>query len=322
MRNYYIFSSGDLKRRENTVFFEDLGRRNCFIPIETIDQIFVFGEVNFNNKFLNYICQKGICLHLFNYYGYYSGSFYPRNTNLSGSLVIKQAEHYLDSKKRLCLAKAFVEAAIHNIRRNLQKKGYSFEEEKIKESEQQLGNAMSIDQLMGIEAQVRRIYYGCFPSITGWTFGERSIRPPGNPLNALLSFGNSLVYTAVLREIYVTPLSPVISYLHQPSERRFSLALDIAEIFKPILCDRLIFSLINLKQLTELDFEESLEGIYLKERGREVFVKEFDKLLETTIVHRKLKKRIKYKTLMKLELYKLIKHILGEKVYKPLKVWW
>lgn len=323
MKTFYIFSNGELKRKENTIVFESSNKEKRFIPIENIEQIFVFGEVNFNNKFLNFAAQNNICIHIFNYYGWYSGTFYPREYNISGSLLIKQAECYLNQEKRIYLAKKFIEGAIHNIKRNLEKKElFKEEENKIKVYEEQIHQVNSITKLMSIEAHVRKLYYSCLERLTGWSFEERSIQPPKNPLNALISFGNSLVYCAIIKEIYLTQLNPFISFLHEPGERRFSLALDISEIFKPILSDRLIIKLINLKMLKDDHFVKELDGIYLNETGRKIFVEEFDKLLETTILHRKLKKKVKYKTLIRLELYKLIKHLLGEKLYQPLKVWW
>lgn len=323
MKSYYIFSNGILKRKENTIVFETSNNERKFIPVENVDQIFVFGEVDFNNKFLNFVAQHEICIHVFNYYGYYSGSFYPRQTNVSGYLLINQVKHYLEKDKRLNLAKKIVEAAIHNLKRNIEKrKDLQQKVKDITTIQTRINSASSIEELMSIEAHARKIYYSCFEAITGWEFGQRTVQPPGNELNALISFGNSLVYCTLLKEIYTTPLNPTISYLHEPQQRRFSLCLDMAEIFKPILSDRIVFRVINNQMITKKDFNESLGGIYLSETARKVFIEEFDKQLETTLLHRKLKKRVKYKTLIKLEFYKLIKHLLDEKEYSPLKVWW
>lgn len=322
MKTYYIFSNGVLKKKENSLVLETGGEKK-FIPIENVEQIFVFGEIHFNNKFLNFIGQNNICLHIFNYYGWYSGTFYPREANISGRLIIEQARHYLEQEKRLNLARKFVEGAIHNIKRNLQKReGFEDEIQSIKSYEEQLRFAKNITQLMSIEAHVRKLYYRCFEKLTNWEFEERSIQPPKNPLNALISLGNSLVYCIILKEIYLTPLNPFISFLHEPGERRYSLSLDVSEIFKPLLSDRLILRLINLKMITDKHFVKELQGVYLTEEGRKIFVEEFDKLLETTILHKKLKKKVKYKTLIRLELYKLVKHLFGDKEYQPLKAWW
>jgi len=325
-RNYYIFSSGKVKRKDNTIFFEyekDGDRLKRPIPVENVDQIFFMGEVDLNSKFLSFASQNNVVLHFFNYYGYYSGSFYPRERHESGKVVVKQVEHYLDENKRLNLAKKFVEGAVHNLKRNLEKRNHKDLLSKVNSYQRMIDNASSIVELMSYEAHVRKLYYSQWESITGWPFGERSIRPPSNELNALISFGNSLVYSLVLKELYHTPLNPTISYLHEPAERRFSLALDISEIFKPVLVDRLIFRLINRNQLNrEKHFVKELKGILLNEEGRKIFVEAFDNFLQTTVVHRKLKRKVRYQSFVRLEAYKILKHILGDEEYKPLKVWW
>jgi len=321
-RNYYIFKEGRIKRSQNTIFIETSEGKKP-LPVNDVDQIFVFSEMDLNTSFLNFVAQNKIIIHFFNFYGFYIGSFVPKEENLSGTLIIKQVEHYLDKEKRLSLARKFVEGASHNMKRNFEKKeGFQGEVKRINESMKSLFDCQDINELMSIEAHIKKIYYECLEKETKWEFEKRSIRPPQNPLNAMISFGNSLVYTQILKGIYETPLNPTISYLHEPFERRYSLALDVAEVFKPILADRLILKLINLNIITEKDFEKSLNFAYLKEEGRKKFVKSFDELLEEKILHRKLKRKIKYKNLIKLELYKIIKHLLGEKEYNPLKVWW
>ena len=153
-------------------------------------------------------------------------------------------------------------------------------------------------------------------------FEKRVKRPPDNMVNSLLSFLNSLVYTRVLSEIYKTQLNATISYLHQPGEKRFSLSLDIAEIFKPLLAERLLFSLVNKGIVTESGFEQELNYLKMKPATMKEVVKQFDDRLNITIKHRDLKKDVSYRYLMRLELYKLIKHLLGEKTYEGFKIWW
>ncbi len=141
-------------------------------------------------------------------------------------------------------------------------------------------------------------------------------------IRTLISYVNTLVYTKVLSAIYNTQLNPTVSYLHEPGSRRFSLSLDIAEIFKPIIGDRLIFSLLNKKQITEKSFTKDLNYLHLTKEASRTIVAELDKKLQTTIKHKELNKNVSYEYLMKLECYKLIKHLLGEKEYEPFKIWW
>jgi len=153
-------------------------------------------------------------------------------------------------------------------------------------------------------------------------FEKRTRRPPLNAINALISFGNSICYTTVLSEIYKTYLDPRICFLHTTNFRRFSLNLDVAEIFKPIMVDRLIFTLINRKMLTKKHFVKEMNGILLNEGGRKLFITELDKRLKTTVNHRHLGKSVSYRWLIRLELYKMQKHILGEKQYEPYQSLW
>jgi len=141
-------------------------------------------------------------------------------------------------------------------------------------------------------------------------------------LNALISFGNSLLYATTLGAIYRTQLRPTISFLHEPGDRRFSLALDISAVFKPLLVDRLIFKVLNTKMLGTDDFDKDLNYCYLKEKGRKVFVQEYDQRLKTTISHRNLGRKVSYRRLIRLECYKLIKHLMGVQEYRGFRAWW
>jgi len=105
--------------------------------------------------------------------------------------------------------------------------------------------------------------------------GNRTKQPPNNEVNALISFGNMMCYTLCLDQIYHTQLNPTISFLHEPGYRRYSLALDLAEIFKPILVDRTIFSLLNKKQIQASDFRQELNRCVMKDSARKSFAQAF-----------------------------------------------
>ena len=178
---------------------------------------------------------------------------------------------------------------------------------------------------MAIEGNCRDYYYDAFDTIIEneeFSFSRRTKRPPRNRLNALISFGNSLLYTVVLSEIYKTHLDPRIGFLHTTNFRRFTLNLDVAEIFKPIIVDRIIFTLLNKKMLSVKDFMNKLGGIYLKEKGQKVFVEKFDERLRTTIADKGLGRNISYRTVIRRELYKLEKHLMEDKEYQPFVAKW
>lgn len=330
MRRFYINSNGRLKRHENTIYLEyekDGETLKKAIPINDIDCIHIFGEIDVNSKLLNFLSQNDVPLYFYNYYGYYSGTYLPRKKNVSGMLLIEQVKFHLNPENRLYLASCFIESAAFHITRNLRK--YSIDDSQIKEIEEKflpgISQSKEIEQLMGYEGNIRQRYYKLFNSIIknpDFHFERREKRPPDNPINALISFGNSMMYSTVLSEIYKTQLDPTIGYLHAPREKRFSLSLDISEIFKPLIVDPLIFSLINQGTITKDDFERELNFAYLNEEGRKKFLKAYEEKLETTVKHRKLKRNVSYKTLIILECYKLIKHLISDEVYKPFKAWW
>jgi len=173
---------------------------------------------------------------------------------------------------------------------------------------------------MAIEGNIREQYYYAFDRILDnehFIFEERTKRPPKNRLNALISFGNSLIYTYCLSEIYQTHLDPRIGFLHATNFRRFTLNLDVAEIFKPIIADRVIFTVINKGMLKKQHFEQKLNGVVLNDKGREIFIREMDERISSTIQHKELGRNVSYRQMIRLELYKIQKHLMGEKEYKP-----
>lgn len=325
----YIFSSGELKRQQNTLRFDsDKGMR--MVPVETTSELHVFGEVDLNTRVLNFLTQQNIPLHVYNYYGYYAGSYMPREQYVSGYLTLQQATHYNLYSKRLGIAKAFVLGAMRNIekilmyyhRRGADQAGAL---EAIRNAQQLIDTQRDIETLMALEGNTRQAYYQTWDAILqkdDFVFEGRSKRPPQNRLNALISFGNSLMYVTCLSEIYRTHLDPRIGFLHTTNYRRYSLNLDIAEIFKPIIVDRVIFTLINKGMLTAKDFSKEGGGIFLKESARQTFVKAYDERLKDTFKLERLKRHVSYKRLIRMECYKLEKHLIGDEIYKPYVARW
>ncbi len=328
-QSFYVYNSGDLKRKDNTLQFTSYEGEKRDIPIERIDEIYVMSEMTFNTSFISYISQYGIPIHFFNYYNFYVGSYYPKEKLLAGQLLVKQFEHYTNGDKRLAIARKFIEAAADNIYRNLRYyngrgKDVSAYMTEIDYLRRRLPQTQSIEELMGIEGNIRKYYYSAWNVIVDQNinFEKRVMHPPDNMINSLISFVNSLIYSKVLCEIYHTQLNPTISYLHEPGVRRYSLCLDIAEVFKPLIGDRLIFSLLNRNQITESSFTKELNYLHLKKESSRLIVQELEARLKKTIMHKELGRQVSYQYLIRLEAYKLIKHLIGEKEYEGFKIWW
>ncbi|MEE0859331.1 MAG: type I-B CRISPR-associated endonuclease Cas1b [Acutalibacteraceae bacterium] len=327
--SYYIYNPGSLVQKDNTIRFTTENGERRDLPVENISEIYIMNEMNVTTKLLNMLSKYGITTHYFNHYQFYIGSFYPKESKLAGQLLVKQALAYDNYTERMKLATEFIRSASFNIYRNLRYyngRGKDVAEymKNIEYLRKQLNFVSNIEQLMGIEGNIRKEYYKAWNIIIDQeiSFEKRVYHPADNMINSLISFVNSLIYTKTLSEIYKTQLNPTISFLHQPGTRRFSLALDVSEVFKPLIADRLIFSLLNRNQITEKSFVTGLNGLQLTEKASKTIMQELDNKLQTTIFHKELNKNVSYQFLIRLELYKIVKHLLGEKEYKGFEIWW
>ena len=337
-KTYYLFNPGALERKDNTLKFtpyevNDNGDfihplQPRYLPVEDVGELYAFGSLRANSALFNFLGQKDVAVHFFDYYENYTGSFMPRDGLLSGRMLLAQARFHQNKKKRVAIAQKFIEGAAANMLKNLnyydrRGKDLSPQIERIKTLSDSIASTTEIDELMGVEGNIRMSYYEAFDLILNdFQMEGRSKQPPQNEVNALISFGNMMCYSQCLRAIHQTQLNPTISYLHTPGERRYSLCLDISEIFKPIIVDRIIFKVLNKKEIQERHFEKKMNRCLLNEEGKKILVRNFEEKLNETIQHRKLGRSVSYKHLIKLECYKLCKHLLEIEEYKPLKMWW
>lgn len=328
-KTIYIFNDGEIHRKDNTIYFEGADGKK-FLPVEDIGEICVMGEVGTSKKFLEFCTSNQIVVHYFNYHEYYVGSYYPREHYNSGYMILNQAGNYLDINKRRFLAFKFIEGSALNIINVLKyyanrEKSVGNNMDNIVQLLKKLDANMDIEQMMAIEGNIRESYYAAFDNIlenSTFSFDVRSKRPPLNKMNSLISFGNSLLYTTVLSEIYNTHLDPRIGYLHSTNNRRFTLNLDIAEVFKPIIVDRIIFTLIGKKMIQAKHFNKNLNSVLLNEEGMKIFISLYEEKLQSVFMHNELGRNVSYRRLIRMELYKLEKHLISEKNYEPFVSKW
>ena len=320
----YITSMGELSRKDNSLCFRKNGK-NIYIPIENTKEIYCLNEISINSKLLDFFGKNNIVVHFFNFYGGYSGSFYPKNQYNSGKLLVKQVEKFKNN--RIEIAKAIVKgigANIDEVLYHYYKHGKSEVKDCIDWIREDLYKLVdkteNIKELLAYEGEIWMRFYSMFQYFINEDFilNKRVKRPPDNPINALISFGNTLLYTKTILAIYRTHLDQRISFLHEPSEGRFSLSLDISEVFKPVIVYKTIFDLVNNKRIqVAKHFEKSLNYCILNEEGRQIFIESFENRIESTFLHTKLNRKISYRTAIKLDCYKLIKNILENKEFIP-----
>lgn len=323
----YITSIGELKRKDDSLCFRK-NQKNIYLPVENIKEIYCLNEVSLNTKLIDFLSSKNIIIHFFNYYQGYSGTFYPKEKYINGKLLIKQVNAFNDNRE--IIAKAIVNGIGKNIYEVLYHY-YKHEKKEVKETLDwikkempiYLTNADNIKKILSVEGELWQRFYSTFKYILPEDFvmNKRVKRPPDNPINALISFGNTLLYTKTISAIYQTHLDQSISFLHEPTEQRFSLSLDLSEVFKPIIVFRTIFELVNNHKLKiEKHFDKKTNYCLLNDSGRQIFIEAFEARIQSKFQHSKLKRKISYKTAIKYDGYKLIKYLYEGKEFKPFSV--
>lgn len=319
MYTYYITKNGKIEREGNTLYFigEDFKKH---LPIMNVSDIIITGKVSISSWALNYISRLGIVVHLISEDYTYISTIMPYNYSESGSITIKQAQFYLDFNKRMFIASEIVKGIKHNILMNLKYYNENKDLNDIIEIiEGYKVSSTSIEGLRGIEGNIWSVYYSTFPIIyKNIEKFERKYNPPPDPLNAMISYANSILYSNVLTGIKIAGLNPSISYLHEPSDRSFSLALDLADIFKPVIVERLIGTLINKKMINDNYFSITDKGCYLNENGRKLFLENYRNKIESTIKYKNNYKS--YQGLIVEESYKLKKHLEEIEQYKSFRM--
>lgn len=319
----YIFTVGTLSRKDNSLCYRNEFNKIIYFPIETVREIYILNEVSINTKLLDYLAKYRIIVHFFNYYGNYTGTFYPREHFISGRLKMLQIKKYEEDRLRIAgsivkgIAVNSIIVLYHYFRH---KKDVKNEIDKIRELTLNIEETKDIKSILQVEGEVWQNFYSGIRKILPeeFQFDKRVKRPPDNPMNAMISFGNTLLYTKTISAIYQTHLDPSISYLHEPAERRFSLSLDISEVFKPILVFKSILNLVNNKKIqVKKHFDKSCNYALLNEEGKKIFVEEFEGRLNSVVEHSRLKRKVSYQTLIKYEGYKLIKDIMENKEFIP-----
>ena len=327
-RNYHIINNGILNRKDFTILFEnDHGKK--YLPIEATESLNVYSSIIFSSDFFKYISSKKICVNIFDKYGELTGTFAPPESLHGGLTMLKQAAIYLDEDKRKLIARKLEIASLHNMRSNLKYYERHHSHENLKNGIKafsewitEMNEATDVPMLLTIEARARQLYYSLFHEIIddpAFRFTKRTRRPPKDPLNALISFGNVFLYNRIAIEIQKTSLDIRIGFVHATNRRSQSLNLDIADLFKPLIVDRAIFTIINRHMIHASEHFEKTEdgGIYLNKEGKQIFINE----LENKVYQKQTEENQPrtYDTRIREEIHKIFRFVCYDEKYKPFK---
>jgi len=285
-------------------------------PTEQLDTINVFGGVNFSTPFVAKANEHGIVLNYFTENGQYRGSFVPEKNTIA---EVRRAQYGLSEGDELAIAKTMIRAKIRNSRTLLSRKGVHGTEV-LKDLGIRAENATDEDSLRGTEGEAAERYFDRLDETLteGWTFDQRTKRPPEDHVNSLLSLTYVMVKNEVLSALRQYNLDPFLGVLHADRHGRPSLALDLQEEFRPIFCDAFVTRLINRGTITHDDFNADNR---LSDDAFKTYLGKFDDYLQEEFTHPYFEYSVTRRKAIRQQAILLRKAITGElDEYHPLEM--
>jgi CRISPR-associated protein Cas1 len=321
-RTYWLTEPCRIRREDNSVRIERADGSPVRVPVTDIRDLVVFDSVDINTSAISLSGRHGISVHVLDHYGNYAGAVIPGQDMSSAEVIRRQVALTADPDARLAVARALVAATAANVRWALDT---SLLDEPLRRLDGQLAACADTGSVMGVEGNFRRTAWEVLDTLLPpWLrLAGRSRRPPANAGNAFTSYLNSITYARMLTALRCTPLHPALGFLHADSDRRRNtLALDLAEPFKPLLAERLLRRAAAQKTLTEADFESGVGHASLSTRGRKKVAELIRSELAETVYHRSLHRKVSYEELIHLEALKIVRLCLEDVPYKPFRPWW
>lgn len=320
------------------------------IPLIKVDDVIVMGEVTLTASALHLLLEKNIEIHFLNQIGQFKGRLSPA---LSKNSLLRMAQHrtHNDIARRCELAKRFAIGKITNQRTMLQRSNRRQADPIFSQEIDQMAHIIrrlialttddeipptlasgdtgiegtSMETILGLEGAGSAAYFHCFGNMLAdpqqWAFAGRVRRPPTDPVNALLSYGYSLLTSQVSSAVQVVGFDPYIGYLHSSVYGRPALALDLMEEFRPIIVDSVVLKVLNNRMLTKDDFHVELGAYRLKKEPRKLFLTKFEERLNEEVTHPTFGKKAKYRRCIELQARLVAKYLTGEiNAYPPMVV--
>lgn len=319
--------------------------RDVRVPLIKIEQVVVLADSTLTTPALLALLEQKTDICYCTYNGQFAGRLAPEFSR-NGLLRIEQHRAHNEYGRRMALAQQFVAAKLANQRTQLLRTNRKLDDPALATAAEQLlgviGSVKALavppdvrvdparpqadtpmGSLQGLEGAGSAIYFGAFPKLLHATLGfdGRRKRPPTDPINALLSFGYTLLMNNVLSAIGLVGLDPYIGYLHSSQYGKPALALDLMEEFRPIIVDSVVQTIINNRVLDEKDFVAELGAYRLTDPARRKFLLKFEERLAQEVEHPIFNYRATYRRCLELQVRLLAKALTGEiPAYRPFVV--
>jgi CRISPR-associated protein Cas1 len=289
MRTLYVSQQGCyVALAQETLVVKQGETVHATVQLPLLEQILIFGKSQVTTQVIRTCLWRDIPIAYLSRMGYCYGRVMPIER---GYRQLSRYQQQLSPVERLVTASAIVQAKLKNSRvllRRQRKRRESQLLERVLQSLDYLGiqaaTAESIERLMGFEGAGAAQYFSAMGECLSnpeFVFTARTRRPPGNPVNAMLSFGYQILWNHLLALIELQGLDPYQACLHQGTERHAALASDLIEEFRAPLVDSLVMYLINRKLVdAQKDFVYHNGGCYLNDAGRSKYLRAFVQRME------------------------------------------
>ncbi len=295
------------------------------VPLRRVSHVCLYGNVSVSAQALRELA--GLQRPVFHFtYGGWLTAITTGLPHRNVELRIRQYQAFIDEQRSLRLARLFTEGKIRNCRNLLRRNADPRDDRTIDllaNHAVRARQAETVDELRGVEGAAAALYFGDFGRMIrvqhlgdfDWT--SRNRRPPRDPVNALLSFMYSLLLRDALAATLTVGFDPHLGFFHRPRYGRPSLALDLAEEFRPLVADSTVIRMINNGEVAATDFVTRLGACSLTTAGRKKAIAAYERRISQEIHHPVFGYRASYRRILELQARLLGRHLLGECVYKP-----
>jgi CRISP-associated protein Cas1 len=326
----YVDRPGSLVRsRGERMVVEHQGETLFRLNLTRIRQVVLVGRVGMTTPFMHRAIQDGIDVMLLDEHGGPGG----RLASLEHSdPTARRAQYRIadDQSAARELARAFVDGKIANMRVSLLRAGRRVPDTAVTSAAETLAitrlvlaDAVSYDQVLGHEGTATREYFRAWRHLIGenWGFAARERRPPPDPVNAMLSFGYTLLAEEAIAALEMSGLDAAVGFLHRARWGRPCLALDLMEEFRPVIVDAVVLRCLSTGIVRFEEFDTNPDrGSRMSARARQAFLAAYERRMLTVFTHEPTGRRVSYRVGLCLQAKALARTILDpDRMYRPVR---
>ncbi len=290
-----------------------------------ICQVNLMGNVQISTQAVQALCEAEVPICYFSMGGWFYGITTGLNTK---NVFLRRNQFRLADQEYFAraLARRIVAGKICNQRTLLQRNHVEPKKATLagmKEMADRAESAGSLEELLGIEGNAARLYFGDFAGMMkvdeedgvrplAFEMDGRNRRPPRDPVNAMLSLGYSLLTKDLTVACYAVGFDPYVGFYHQPRFGRPALALDLMEPFRPLIVDSAVLTAVNTGMVTERDFVKAGASVALTAGGRKAFFRAYEMRMDTLVTHPLFEYRVSYRRMLEIQARLLARVLDGE----------